>query len=201
MPVRPTAAPIILRIRTLINDPASVNQQWSDQIIQDTMDESRIDVANGAMIASPTYSGSSLLFLDYYTDGGSWEDGMVIKQYLTNIVTPSSIEPIVGHFAFAQTTLPPLYITGSFHDVYRAAADLLERLTTNFMLNYDFSSDGQSFRRSQVLPNIQKVIHSYRMQQRAGTISMTRSDLRSTGQSDLSLKPTAIDYMSSGDGR
>ncbi len=198
MPVRPSAAPIILRIRQLLNDPPSVTQQFSDSDIQDVMDESRIDIVNGSMIAKPIYSGTGILFLDYYTEATGWEDGMTIKQYLTTPVTPSLIEPIAGHFQFAQTTLPPLFITGSIHDVYRAAADILERWSVRWTLNYDFSSDGQSFKRSQVLPNIQKVIHSYRMQQRPGTISMTRSDLAGSGQADLSLKPTALDYMASG---
>ena len=201
MPVRPSAAANILRIRTLINDPASVNQQWSDQIIQDVMDEGRIDVVNGSMIAKPIYSGSGILFLDYYTEMGSWEDDYVLKQYLTTPVTPSTVEPIAGHFQFATTTLPPIYITGKLHDVYRAAADLLERWSASWALSYDFSSDGQSFKRSQVLPALQKLAHTYRMQQRPGTISMMRSDLAGSGQADLSLKPTALDYMASGDGR
>ncbi|SRR5260221_3058628 len=197
MPVRPSAAANILRIRTLINDPASVNQQWSDQIIQDTMDEGRIDVVNGSMIAKPIYSGSGILFLDYYTDQGGWEDDFVLKQFLTTTVTPSTVEPITGHFQFATTTLPPLFITGKLHDIYRAAADLLERWSASWVMSYNVMVDGQNLQRAQVAPAMQKLAHTYRMKQRAGTISMTRSDLAGTDTEDaLSLAPRNIDYYS-----
>src|SRR5260221_10246216 len=201
MPVRATMANLILRVRLLINDPASVNQQWSDSVIQDVMDESRMDVVNGSMIPKPVYSGSGLLFLDYFTELGGWEDGAVIKQNLSIPVTPSLIEPIAGHFQFATTTLPPLYITGSVHDVYHAAADLLERWAASFVMSYSFSSDGQSFQRQHVAPALQALAKTYRRQQRAGVISMTRSDLSGTGTEDaLSLAPRNIDYFSSGGG-
>ncbi len=201
MPVRATMANLIARVRVLINDPASVNQQFSDQIIQDIMDESRMDVVNGSMIPKPVYSGASLLFLDYFTELGGWEDGAVIKQNLSIPVTPSLIEPIAGHFQFATTTLPPLYITGSIHDVYHCAADLLERWSASWVMSYTVNVDGQSLQRGMVAPAMMALAKTYRRQQRAGTISMTRSDLAGTGTEDaLSLAPRNIDYFSSGQG-
>src|SRR5258708_34699206 len=105
MPVRATMANLIARVRVLINDPASVNQQFSDQIIQDIMDESRMDVVNGSMIPKPVYSGASLLFLDYFTELGGWENGSVIKQKLSIPVTPSVTQPIPVHFKFTTNEL------------------------------------------------------------------------------------------------
>lgn len=199
MAVRPTAANLITRIRVLINDPAGVNQIFDDPTIQDVMDESREDVVNQALIPKPTFTGSTIQYLNYYSGIGGWEDDYVLKQYLTVPVTPSAVEPIAGHFQFAATTLPPVYITGKRFDVYRAAADLLERQSAKWMLSYDVVVDGQNFRRSQVATAMQKLAHTYRMQQRAGTITMIRSDLGNTGgDSGLSLAPQAIDYMGSG---
>lgn len=196
MAVRPTAAPLILRMRTLINDPASVSQQFSDQDLQDVMDESRLDFTNEPLKPIPTFSGSTIKYLDYYHEMDNWEDGMVLKQYMTTTVTPSAIEPIAGHWTFATSILPPVYITGSVMDIYRAAADLLERLAARWVLNYDFSSDGQSFRRSQAATALQSLAKTYRMKQLPRTISMTRSDLVSaTESSGTGLEPRPIDYM------
>src|SRR5258708_30982070 len=199
MAVRPSMAALILRVRKLINDPASVNQQWSDQDLQDVMDESRIDFINEVLTPRPTFSGSTILYLDYWHSMGGWEDVYALKQFLPIPVTPSILEPIAGHFQFATTTLPPLYITGSIHDVYHCAADLLERWSASWVMSYTVNVDGQSLQRGMVAPAMMALAKTYRRQQRAGTISMTRSDLAGTGTEDaLSLSPLNIHYFCSG---
>lgn len=192
---------LIARVRLLINDPAGASQVWSDDQIQDVMDESRVDVRNEALKATPTFSGSTIQYLDYFSDLGGWEDGYTLKQYLITLVTPTLLEPIAGHWQFAASTLPPVYISGSLHDVYRAAADLLERQSAQWALKYSFSSDGQSFQRSQVIDNIQKIVQRYRMKQRAGAIRMGRTDVNvpSTAVS-IGLQATPLDFMASGNG-
>lgn len=201
MAVRSTMSALIASVRVLINDPAGVDQNFDDQTIQDVMDESRVDVRNQVLKATPTFSGSTIQYLDYFSDLGGWEDGYALKQYLITPVTPSLLEPIAGHWQFSTSTLPPVYISGSLHDRYRAAADLLERLAAQWLLKYSFSSDGQSFQRSQVIDSIQKLVRSYRMKQRAGEIRMSRTDVNvpSTAVS-IGLQATALDYMASGDG-
>src|SRR5260221_3555512 len=199
MPVRPSMAANILRVRKLIFDPASVNQQRSDQDIQDVMDEGRVDGVNGSMIAKPVFSGNTVLYLDYFTELGGWEDDYVLKQYLTLPVTPSTVEPIAGHFQFATTTLPPIFITGKLFDIYRSAADLLERWSASWVMSYTVNVDGQSLQRGMVAPAMQALAKTYRRQQRAGTISMTRSDLAGTCTVDaLELGTSNLDYFSNG---
>src|SRR5258707_13612556 len=100
---------LIPRVRLLINDPAGGSQVFDDQTIQDVLDESRQDIGNMALLGVPTYSGATIQYLDYYSDLGGWEDGYVLKQYLTVVVTPSVKEPIPGHRAFAVSTFPPVY--------------------------------------------------------------------------------------------
>ena len=98
--------------------------------------------------------------------------------------------------------MPPVYISGSLHDVYRAAADLLERQSTQWMLRYNVTVDGQNMQRSMVIDNIQKIVKQYRMKQRAGSINVTRSDVRAPSTAvTIGLQATPIDYMASGDGR
>ncbi len=198
MAVRSTMTTIIDRVRTLINDPRGTSQIFDDQTIQNCLDDSRVDVSNVALTPYITFAGGTIQYLDYYHDVGSWEDNAVLKQFLTVVVTPSVSEPIVGHWAFAQNTRPPVYLTGSTHDLYRAAADLLERWAAKWVLNYDFSSDGQSFRRSQAATALQTLAATYRGKQRASSIGFTRADLQSAGMANVGLEATEIDYIGSG---
>ena len=196
---RSTLAALIARVRLLTNDVAGVNQQFTDDDIQAVMDESREDVVNQALIPKPTFTGSTIQYLNYYSDVGGWEDDYVLKQYLTVTVTPSAVEPIAGHFQFAATTLPPIYITGKRFDVYRAAADLLERWAARYMTRFDFTSDSQSFRVSQVPVQMQALAKTYRMKQRPGAISTVRGDLNKAGQdAGIGLGPHEIDYIAKG---
>ncbi len=198
---RSTMAALILRIRDLINDPAGSSQVWTDDQIQGVMDESRVDYGNEVLQAVPSFSGTTIQYLDYYHDLGGWEDGMVLKQYLTQVVTPTTSEPIAGHWSFSTSKLPPIYITGSLHDIYRAAADLLERWAAKWVLSYGFSSDGQSFQRQQAATMLQALAKTYRQKQRPRMIIATRSDLTAKEQTSANgLGATAIDYMSSGSG-
>ena len=194
---RSSMAALITRVRVLINDPSGSSQTFDDDTIQSVMDEGREDVVNRALIGKPTFTGGSIQYLNYYGDTG-WEDDYVLKQYLTVTVTPSSVEPIAGHFVFSTTTLPPVYITGKVHDVYRVAADLLERWAAKVALDFDFTSDSQSFRRSQRGTALLSSAKTYRAKQRPRMSSVVRSDLSGGRVNDLSLAPTALDYMASG---
>ena len=196
---RSTMAALIARVRLLINDPAGASQVWTDDNIQDVLDASRADVKNEAMIPRPTFSGSTIQFLDYYTKLGDWEDDLVIKQYLITQVTPATSEPIAGHWAFSTTTLPPLFISGKTYDIYRSAADLLERQAAMWVLRYNVNVDGQSLQRGQVTTALQNLAKTYRMKQRAGAIHVVRTDIRQPGQlAGAGLGPLEIDYMADG---
>ena len=196
---RASMAALIARVRILINDPAGGSQVFTDDDVQSVMDESREDVVNRALQAKPTFSGASIQNLKYYSEYGGGESDYVLKQYLTTTVTPSSVEEIAGHFVFAASTLPPVYVAqGKLFDVYRSAADLLERLAAKVALDFDFTSDGQSFRRSQKADALQKLACTYRHKQRPSSISMIRTDLNGGEQSVLSLGATPLDYMARG---
>ena len=197
MAVRSTMAPLISSVRVLINDPSGASQTFDDQTIQDVMDENREEMRNVALIPKPTFSGSTIQYLDYYYNYGGFEDDYVLKQYLTVTVTPSTVEPIAGHFVFASNTFPPVYITSKVFDRYRSAADLLERWSAKWKLAYSFSSDGQSFQRHQACLALLALAKQYRMKQRPRMVNVVRSDL-SGGVKELSLQPTALDYMASG---
>src|ERR1022692_209294 len=154
MAVRSTMASIIARVRILVNDPAGASQQFTDQTIQDVLDSTRQDTNYLSLRPYPTFSGSTILYLDYYAEQGDWEDNATFWQYRTTQKTPSASEPIVGHWTFAVTTLPPVYLIGSTYDVYRSSADLLERMAATWVTAYNVNVDGQSLQRAQVMPNL-----------------------------------------------
>lgn len=202
MALRATMANLITRVRILINDPASVTQQFDDQTIQDVMDQTRQDLRYLVLAPAPTYSGSTISYFDYYADLTDWEDDVAFRQWRINVVTPSTSENITGHWVFSTTTLPPVYLIGKSYDVYRSAADLLERMAARFVLSYNVSVDGQSLQRGMMTTQLQALAKMYRMKQRAGVISATRTDLTNKAQNaGLGLGPLPIDYMGSGDGR
>ena len=206
MPVRTTMQAIIQRVRLLIDDPnpnfSDTVVQFSDQQIQDVLDSTRQDLRYLTLAPAPTYSGTTISYLDYYADLGDWEDDIQLKQWRINTVTPVASDNIVGHWTFAQTTLPPVYLVGKTYDVYRCAADLLERLSARWALSYNISVDGQSLQRSGAFTALMDLAHNYRLKQRAHQIGVTRSDLVNKAQNgSLGLGPLPIDYMGSGDGR
>jgi hypothetical protein len=195
-------AALILRVRTLINDtlPVGNGQIFTDQTIQDVMDESRMDFKNVMLKPAPTFTTGIVQYLDYWADyGGGWEDSTTFKQWLSSSVTPSLSEPIAGHWQFSASTLPPVYISGAVMDCYRAAADLLERQSAQWLMSYNIVVDGQNLQRSQVADAMQKLARSYRMKQRPGTIQAIRTDLNATQRPDEGLSgPRFYDYMTKG---
>ena len=82
--------------------------------------------------------------------------------------------------------------------MYRAAADLLERWAAKVVLDFDFTSDSQSFRRSQKADALQKLAARYRRKQRPIALCLTRTDLAGTENTTNPLGPSSLDYMASG---
>jgi hypothetical protein len=202
MAVRGTMAALILRVRLLINDtlPLGSGQVFVDQDIQDVLDAGRMDLFNEPLKPLPTFSGSTIQYLNYFSDWTDWETDYVLKQYLTITVTPSSTEPITGAFNFSASTLPPVYITGKSFDIYRAAADLLQRWAAKWVLLYSVSVDGQSLQRAQAHRALTDLAKMYRLQQRAVTVSLIRTDAGPVGErASNGLQAKEIDYMASGD--
>src|SRR5258708_3742083 len=166
MRVRGSMAALITGVRVLINDtlPVGSGQIFDDQTVQNVLDESRLDLYNQPLVPQWTYSGSTPQVLDYFAPSqwGDWEDDIVLKQYLTVVVTPSATDDIVGHWTFAASTLPPVFITGKTFDIYRAAADLLARLAAQWMLRFNATADGQTLHREGAFTQMQILIKEYR---------------------------------------
>lgn len=199
MAFRSSMAALVDRVRLLTNDTDSTCQQFTDEEIQQVLDASRLDVRYLPLKPAPSYSGASIVFLDYYAPYGDWEDDATFWYVLTTQVTPSVSEPIAGHWQFAISTLPPVSIIGKSYDIYHAAADLLERQAARWVLKYNMSVEGQSLQRSQAATALQNLAKTYRLQQRAQSMDMARTDLNTPGTLKTQLGPTTIDYLATGE--
>jgi len=195
MPVRSTMTALIARVSLMIGDPT--NAQFTTQNVQDYLDLNRDDVRYESLAIAPsivntasTGNQASTIFADYYSSFGYWEDDVVLQGYFNGaawvVLTPVASENLVGHWAFETNVftsgtvpgqLPPVFATGKVYDVYAAAADLLEIWAATYTASYDVSVDGQSLRRSQLMPNKLALAAKYRQMARPKIAKMVRADV------------------------
>lgn len=173
---------LISRVRLLIADPSGASQQFQDQDIQDILDLGRVNVRNALLRPTVSLTTNGVLnYEDYYADMGNWESDVVIQDGHFNVVSDyASVDYLTGHWNWNLPNpgkIPPLFITGKYYDIYGAAADLLERWAAAWLRSYDFTSDGQTFRRSQAAQAMREQAKQYRRQALVHTIPMTRDDL------------------------
>jgi hypothetical protein len=197
---RSSMANLITKVRSLINDPSGGSQIFADNDIQDMFDSVREDVRYELLTPGPsivnaasTNNIASFVWADYYSQYKWWEDDVVIQGNNTAtgaayiVLTPVSSENFFGHWAFesniftagtAPGQYPPLFATGKSHDVYATAALILDIWSAQYAASFDFSSDGQSFRRSQIIEGKQRLADIYRRRARAKGATTHRTDLQ-----------------------
>lgn len=187
MAVRTTMSDLIAAVRDLINDPAALT--FTDQQVQDKLDRTRDDVRYECMTAAPTLQPGAIFdWVDYYIQPGYWETDYTIQQGQFDYVTPLTEELIVGHFTLPNASgvtygqIPPVFITGKVYDIYAAAADLLEMWSAKLALNFDFTADGQSFRRSQASQALLTLARQYRNKAKPLAVKARRTDLAQTNK-------------------
>src|SRR5438309_292640 len=99
---RSSMGALIARTRVLISDVAGASQVFTDDQIEDTLDQHRLEMRQVPLQPGPTFAaGGSILYLDFYSDTQAWEDDIVLQDTGWNVVTPSVSEPLVGHWHFA----------------------------------------------------------------------------------------------------
>src|SRR6266699_937991 len=201
MPVRSTMSDLISLTRNMIGDPAGQSQQFTDQQIQDRLDASRDDIGYEPLEPFPsvvntasTNNIASIIFADYYSKYSYWEADVVLQGLLGTafwkVLTPVASELLLdngAHWEFEASVfttgttpgqLPPVYATGKVYDVNSAAANLLDFWAATLTGRFDFSSDGQSFRVSQLMQAKQKMADYFRRQAKPKIGKMVRTDLQ-----------------------
>lgn len=201
----------------MIGDPAGASQQFADQDIQDTLDDTRNDLRYEALQIGPTLLNAAstgnvaaTIFADYYSRYQWWESDAVIQgnNIATGaawiVLTPTTSDYITGHWTFeaniftagtAPGQYPPVFATGKVYDLNLAAADLLDIWCAAQSATYDFSSDGQSFRRSQVFAQKEKAALFFRRKAKPMVAKMRRRDVNPEAGSVVDLSLTTGDVM------
>lgn len=181
--IRASMTNLILRCRRYIGDTSGATQHFADDALQDAFDERRITVRYAALRPGPTLKPGALYdYLDYYSDVGQWEEDVLLSWNDFSTLTPVTADYISGHWTFdnsasAAGQYPIVFITGKFYDVHATAADLLEQWAASLALAYDFTSDGQSFHRSQMAATLMKAADQHRMKAMPTSAMVVRSDV------------------------
>lgn len=202
MAARASMTSLITKVRKMIADLAGENQQFDDETIEEYLDENRVDQRyETLMIASSivnnvnTNGQAQTVFADYYSRFKYWDQDTVIQgNDVTNnnawiVLTPTTSDYLTGHWTFeddvfvsgsAPGQYPPIFATGRTYDPFLSAAQLLEIWAATLTCAYDFSVNGRSFHRSQMLDSKLKLAQTYRQQAKTKVGKMIRPDINPT---------------------
>lgn len=186
MPIRDDMAYLRARVRLRIGDPAGASQTFDEQTIQDALDEERVNVnisdwrelvPHYSVIGSPpTWN-----WTEYYdpSNWGDWEPDVLL--YTAGLVplTPTTSEPLIGHWSFAPTsTPPPVFIVGKTYDVAAASRALCLRWMALVAQQFDFAPErGVTFSVSQKRAGLQQLADQLATEMRVKTASLVRHDV------------------------
>jgi hypothetical protein len=184
----------------MIADPAGASQQFDDQAIQDTLDETRdfiryepLKIAPTILNAATTNNTPVTIFADYFSQYQWWEQDVVLQGNNVNtaaswiVMSPLSSDYINGHWQFelnvfttgtAPGQYPPVFATGQIYDLNWACADLLEYWAMVYSGAYDITVDGQGLRRSQLMTAKQAASEYFRKRARPRIVKQTRGDIQ-----------------------
>lgn len=146
---RESMADLIARLRGLIGDPNDDDPTlaaFTDDRLQELLDARKTVVVEAALRTLP--SGPSLTYVDFFAPRGWWEDSVVLSGVSGDALTPDTADLVSGHWTFTAGTGAPVYISGSFFDIYGSAQAALEEWAAKVAREFDFATDQQSFDRT-----------------------------------------------------
>lgn len=155
---------------------------WSDDQLQELLDDNRLDVVFEELTEIPEYDGSgNTVYYEYRSRFGNFESGTVfaVKDSLgaavgTALWTADYQRGIVTFIS--DTGGDSAYLDGASYDIEGAAADLWEQKAAQYGESFDWSSDNHSIRRGQVVQNALKMAEIHRRRARIMPGVLTRSD-------------------------
>jgi hypothetical protein len=175
---RATLAAIIARVRLLIADKGTP-PQFSDDELQDTLDQRRTDVRYLELTPAETIApGGGVTWLDYYApfDLLWWEGDAQLVDNRFAPLTPLTSDLSGGHWTFATNQRPPVWIVGKAFDLYAASADALEQWIAALKLEYSTTQETNVYQRNERITTMTDLAASYRAKERVRTVTMTRPD-------------------------
>lgn len=153
---------------------------FTDQHLQDVLDQYRCDLYRVPLEDQSTYDGSGTAkYFDYYFEGGCYEEGtaqFIVATSIGSAVTPTTIEYQQGHMSFGTVNQmgTAYYLTARWFDLNAVAAHVWRQKAASVAMAYDFNADGQSMSRSQLKKHYQEMASLYASQARPMTATMVR---------------------------
>ena len=179
---------LLTTLREWINDPSGTAQVFSDDALQRHLDANRYDVYREELVSVPAYIGGGSIAYYEYRSCYQWfettQAGTAVFQVQDSVGTTRGTATWADvDYQRGVVTLTTnqagtvLYLTGRSFDVYGAAADALTDWAQKVSLQFDFSSDQQTFSRSQKQTMLLSAAERYRRQARTRRANVTRPDV------------------------
>jgi hypothetical protein len=144
--LRESMAEVIARLRAEVGDEdegGDTSPHWTDEQLQDFLDARRTDALLAELRAYESYVAGSVVWLDYFTPRGMWEaDAALFDVSRTAIdAVEYAADLVLGHWTFAASRTPPLYVTGRCYDIHSSAADVFEAWASGEKFRHVYSGD------------------------------------------------------------
>ena len=183
---RSTMSSLLTTLREFINDGGTV--VFSDDALQRHLDANRYDLYQEPLAPMPSYIGGGTTAYYEYRSCYRWfettQAGTAIFQVQDSVGTTRGTATWADvDYQLGRVTLTTnqagtaLYLTGRSYDPYGAAADALNDWAQKVSLQFDFSSDQQTFSRSQKQTMLLAAAERYRRQARTRRATITRPDI------------------------
>lgn len=168
---------LIARVRRLIAD-AAASPRFTDDQIEAELDAGRRDVDHVALfpVISRDAAGTELRLV-WASDRSPWEDEATLTGPAGIVVAADAEDAFNGRWTFNVHTYGPLRVTGTYYDLYGAAADLLEEWAASEAGQFDFATRQQSFKRSQATTGRRAMAQVYRRKALPSVGDMVREDV------------------------
>lgn len=164
-------AALLSRLRRLVGDPAGASQSFSDDELQEALDSHRREARYARLTEVESIASSgTVTSKDFEAGVGNWESGAQLTDSGFNVLSSGiTADLLTGRWTFAAEPKWPLHVTGWYYDLQGAAADVLDEWAAKEKLSFDFSADGQSFKRSQKAERLLALAAECRKQAWAGS--------------------------------
>lgn len=158
---RSTSAAIRAVVRQLVGDTDTTTPLFSDDQVEDALDLLRDDYSRQQLEGTPdTDADGAVTYTRYLGPPGS--ESVTLTDEAGTLVTPTAADDITGRYTLAASTYP-LYWTGSIHDPYGAAANLLEaKLALGADGYVQLSAGKNALDKGRAWDNVRELIGKYR---------------------------------------
>ena len=141
MAARTTMATLITLTRGLINDPVGASQAFTDEQVQDGLDNYKL-YTNDVLAALKNQADA---VVGWQSSWRYWEGGLSLVDEALVALTPATADLIQGYWTFAVNP-SSVYASGWVYDVYASAAELLTFWAGKLGSEITkFSADGSSY--------------------------------------------------------